>query len=102
MELNDRQQQQYELQEKLVKELGKFDQSTGADGAHYAPADKNPFVKDGIVCSNCVYWRGPAACEIVDGKLDPNGVCKLWIIPQERLAPGDADPVDKAANNAAK
>lgn len=92
MELNDRQQQQYELQEQLVEKLGKFDQTAGADGAHYAPADKNPFVNDGLVCSNCVYFRGPEACEIVEGTIEPNAICKLWIIPEERLHSGDQDP----------
>jgi hypothetical protein len=91
MKLNDRQQQQYDLQEKLAEKLGKFDQSAGADGAHYASSEENPFAAEGIVCSNCVYWVGPNGCEIVEGNIEPNAICKLWIIPEAKLAaPEDA------------
>jgi len=63
-----------------VEELfGPFDQSTGPDGSHYVAA--SPFASEGLLCQNCVFYRGPRGCGIVSGDIDPNGICKLWVIP---------------------
>jgi hypothetical protein len=83
--LNPRQKLMYEHYEHVVEMFGKFDQSSAADGAHYAPAAKNPFVKEGLVCSNCVYFMGGQACEIVSGIIQPSAICKLWIIPEDLI-----------------
>ena len=84
--LNERQKMMYEQYEELVEMHGMFDQTAKANGAHYAPASKNPFIKEGLVCSNCVYFKGGQACEIVAGKIEPNAICKLWIIPEDLIA----------------
>ena len=64
-----------------VEELfGAFDQGIGPDGAHYVAA--SPFAAEGLLCQNCVFYRGPRGCGIVSGDIDPNGICKLWVIPQ--------------------
>ena len=83
--LNDRQKMMYEQYEECVEEYGKFDQTAGANGAHYAPAAKNPFIKEGLICSNCVFFKGGQGCEIVAGKIEPNAICKLWIIPGDLI-----------------
>jgi HK97 family phage major capsid protein/HK97 family phage prohead protease len=72
----------YEAYEEAAEELGEFDQSSGAHGAHYMP--ESPFASSGLVCSNCAFFAGPRACEIVEGDIAPQGLCKFWIIP-ERL-----------------
>lgn len=64
-----------------VEELfGPFDQGTGPDGAHYVA--ESPFAGEGLLCQNCVFYRGPRGCGIVSGDIDPNGICKLWVIPR--------------------
>lgn len=83
--LTDRQKMMYQHYEHVVEEYGKFDQSAKANGAHYAPASKNPFKEAGMVCGNCVYFIGGGACEIVSGKIEPMAICKLWIIPEELI-----------------
>jgi hypothetical protein len=83
--LNPRQKMMYEQYESCVEMHGKFDQTAKGNGAHYAPAKANPFIKEGLVCSNCVYFMGGQACEIVAGKIEPNAICKLWIIPEELI-----------------
>ena len=93
-DLNARQRAQYEGYEAIVEEYGVFDQSTGADGAHYASADKNPFKEEGMICANCVFYEGGGGCEIVSGDIEPNAICKLWIIP-EKLMVKPADSVEK-------
>jgi hypothetical protein len=86
--LTDRQQEMYEDYEKIVEKFGLFKQDSKADGAHYAPASANPFKEEGLMCSNCVFYIGGGACEIVKGKIEPEAICKLWIIPNELLKKG--------------
>jgi hypothetical protein len=83
--LNPRQKFMYDQYEQLVEMFGKFDQTSKANGAHYAPAKVNPFIKQGMICSNCVFFMGGQGCEIVAGKIEPNAVCKLWIIPEDLI-----------------
>lgn len=84
----------------VTEEYGPFDTSTGANGAHYAPADANPFVKEGLICGNCEFYQPindtEGRCAIVEGPLDqghiePNAICKLWVIPEDRLATRRSD-----------
>ena len=83
--LNPRQKLMYDQYEHAVEMFGKFDQTSKANGAHYAPAKANPFIKQGMICSNCVFFMGGQGCEIVAGKIEPNAVCKLWIIPEDLI-----------------
>jgi len=86
------------LYEGVVATFGKFDQSSLPDGAHYAPGDKNPFKADGLMCSNCEFYAGPRGCELVAGDIDPEGICKLWVIPRTLVggegAPQPEEPAD--------
>lgn len=83
--LNPRQKLMYDHYQHIVEMFGKFDQTSKANGAHYAPAEANPFVEQGMICSNCVFFMGGQGCGIVAGKIEPNAVCKLWIIPEELI-----------------
>ena len=85
--LNFRQRQLYESYEEVAKKFGLFDQTVGADGAHYV--ENSPFSKEGLICSNCVFFKGGRACEIVEGDIDPNAVCKLWIISDDLIKGGE-------------
>lgn len=93
--LNDRQKSQAEDLAKLATEYGMFNQTTGADGAHYAPADVNPFKAEGMVCKNCVFFDEVSnQCQIVQGILEPEAVCKLWVIPEALLTNVEPAPVE--------
>lgn len=83
--LNERQSMMYDYYESIVEEFGLFDQTSKGDGAHYAPAKKNPFIAEGMICANCVFFEGGQACEIVTGTIEPNAICKLWIIPEDLI-----------------
>lgn len=85
MRLNETQKMLYETLEGIVERVGSFDQGSGANGAHYM--EKNPFVKEGMVCANCVFYEGGQGCEIVTGLIDPMALCKFWIIPEDLLDP---------------
>ena len=88
--LTARQRWLYEKLEWGAEVFGKWDWA-GADGAHYMGPDGNPFIGEGMVCQNCVFYEGPRACEIVNGDIDPNGLCKFWVIPQAYM-PNAVDP----------
>lgn len=81
--LNERQQEQAEATAELALKFGMFDQTSGANGAHYAPADANPFKAEGLVCRNCVFFNElNNQCQVVAGQIEPEAICKLWIIPE--------------------
>ena len=90
--LTPRQQKQYEDLEAVTELFGQFNTGIGEAGAHYVDAAANPFASEGLVCSNCAFYEGPRACEIVAGDIDPSAICKFWIIP-ESLTSG-VMPVD--------
>lgn len=84
--LNDRQKAHAEALAELALEYGKFDQSSGADGAHYAPAAVNPFKPEGLKCGNCIFFDELTnGCQIVVGKIEPEAICKLWVIPEASI-----------------
>lgn len=81
--LTPRQVAQYDYYEDIVHIFGQFNQGIGADGAHYVAA--SPFSGEGMICSSCAFYEGPRGCELVMGDIDPNGICKLWVIPESLL-----------------
>jgi len=91
--LTPRQKALAEKYEKVTEHFGLFDQSIGPDGAHYMVADDNPFVDEGMACVNCVAFRGGGACEWVQGEIQPQGLCKLWVIAADKLAGVEPQPV---------
>lgn len=91
--LTPRQYAMYDLYEKIADKFGVWNQGTGADGAHYVA--ESPFASEGMICSNCVYYEGGKRCEIVEGEIEPNGICKLWIIREGLLT---SEPQEEGAN----
>lgn len=83
--LSPRQFFMYDLYEKIADEFGVWNQGIGADGAHYVA--ESPFAEQGMICSNCVFYEGGQRCEIVEGQIAPEGICKLWVISEKLLAP---------------
>ena len=85
--LTDRQKDQAESYAEIAMKFGMFDQSSLANGAHYAPAAVNPFKESGMICKNCVFFTEEAnQCMIVTGILEPEAICKLWIIPEQYIS----------------
>lgn len=76
----------YEAIEKVAEENGQWPQD-GVDGAHYMA--KSPFANAGMKCVNCVFWNSGGSCDVVQGEIAEGGLCKLWIIPEEKLSMED-------------
>jgi hypothetical protein len=77
--LTDRERAQYKATEEVVDEYGAYPK----EEAHYMTT--NPFVDQGMKCGNCVYYKPGGACEVVQGQINPNALCKLWIISKNLL-----------------
>lgn len=89
--LSERQQEQAESYTELVLKFGMFDQTSGSDGAHYAPASSNPFKATGLMCKNCVFFdETNNQCVIVAGSIEAEAICKLWVIPENVITEADA------------
>ena len=72
----------------IADEYGKFGWGTDGDGSHYTPAENNPFKEQGLVCKNCVFFAEESnSCSIVAGEIDPEAICKFWVIENEELSP---------------
>jgi len=82
--LTDRQLAQYAAQLRSLEDYGQCDQSVG--GAGYFPSEYNPYRVGDIKCENCVHWQ-EGNCQVVAGAIDPQGICRLWIIPDDLLSP---------------
>lgn len=54
--------------------------------AGYLGGEQGPFI-----CGRCVHFDGAGSCDIVNGPIDPNGVCHVWE-PNEN--PGGFGPPD--------
>jgi len=86
--LNERQK---DLYLKIIVNLntyGYFDRGVGANGIVYASAAENPFKEQGIDCENCAFYylEGDAPrCELIEGAIEPEAICKFWIISDEDI-----------------
>jgi hypothetical protein len=90
--LNERQSDLAEAYCDIAEEYGQFDQTDGVNGAHYGDGSNNPFKSEGLKCVSCIFYE-EGACHIVSGQIDPEGICKLWIIP-ETNSDGEEDIVE--------
>ena len=82
----------------VVHEEGKFDWGLGANGAHYVEQD-NPFLAQNIRCEECVFYDDNFGCAIVEGVINPNAICKFWIIPEDEITTGIM-PIDEGEDMA--
>jgi len=90
--LTDRQVALYDAIEMTVEEYGLFDRGIGGNGAHYVTAENNPFKEQGMACKNCVLFLANR-CEIIDGEIEENALCKFWIIPESMLTMEEPAPI---------
>ncbi len=74
----------------ITQKLGPWDKGIGEDGAHYMSPAQNPFQSSGLACHNCAFWREGGGCTIVNGNIEREGLCKLWVISEDRLRRGPA------------
>jgi hypothetical protein len=70
----------------ITDTYGKFGWGTDSEGAHYTPAEKNPFKAEGLVCKNCAFYAEDSySCSIVAGVIEEEAICKFWVIENYEL-----------------
>lgn len=98
--LTPRQRAIYEGLEAIAETFGTFDKTTGADGVHYIAAADNVWADDGLACQACAFYGGGGVCELLapDDPVEPEAVCKFWIVPdpeaQPAVLPEDDDDME--------
>jgi hypothetical protein len=92
-EFNTRQRMMVSALVEVTHEAGKFDKGVGANGAHYMPAEANPFASQGIACEYCYFYQPEGQCAIVEGIIEEYAVCKLWVIPEAVITVETAEAV---------
>ena len=85
LNLSNRQLDQAQAYYQIAEDHGKWGQGHRSEGAHYFDGEDNPFIDEDIVCGTCVFFEDRGACQIVTGRIDPEGLCKLWIISNTEL-----------------
>ena len=95
--LTMRQKIMYEVFESIAEQFGDWDYGSGADGAHYISPGENVFAKEGLKCANCVFYEGGGGCELLAGPVDPEAVCKLWIIDERLIVSEDPEMIDEGS-----
>jgi uncharacterized coiled-coil protein SlyX len=86
----------------IVEVLGQFGKGTDSEGSHYAPAEANPFKSQGLVCKNCAFYSEDSeACAIVKGNIEPEAICKFWVIENSDLGLSPEEPMEDASESEA-
>lgn len=101
-----RQRALYDKLDDMAEVFGPWDAGIGADGAHYMAPAANPFLEDGLACQRCAFYRGGGGCEILSQSVEPEGLCRWWIVPDPNATPAPmsddmAEPVMVAPDEAA-
>jgi len=102
--LNERQKDLYLKIITNLQTFGYFDRGVGGNGIHYASASENPYKNQGIDCENCVFYylEGNAPrCELIQGAIEPEAICKFWIISDEDIKE-ESQGAFKILNNKSK
>ena len=69
----------------IAAKVGAWSKAHDSEGACYADETLNVSRTSGFVCHNCAFWKAPNGCAIVKGAIHPQGICRLHVIPQERI-----------------
>ncbi len=69
----------------ISAKMGPFTRDAGSEGAGYVEAIKNTGADVGFKCENCAFFRAPKGCAIMRGPVERSGVCRLYVIQQDKL-----------------
>lgn len=65
----------------VVAKHGKFDEDGTGVWAGYIPAAENDRKEIGVYCEHCVFYQGGDSCAIISLPVEPEGMCRLAMIP---------------------
>jgi len=87
-------EEQQTYAQKLIDMVGQFGQfgQSGPDGCQYV--DKSP--QPDACCLQCIFYAGAGDCNIVDGQIDPMGICRFNLCPASDPQPVSLSPTAPA------
>lgn len=89
--------EEQELADALIEiadRYGKFNQDGTGIYAGYSPPNENPVANIGVMCANCVLYRGGDRCAIISLSVEPAGKCRFAVIPDGVVKP-EVDTLDE-------
>ena len=69
----------------IVQKVGPWGRGVEADGAGYIEGKQNTGFDQGFACGNCFFMQPGHRCAIVKGRIEEDGLCRLHVIPNDRL-----------------
>jgi hypothetical protein len=78
----------------IAETYGKFNEDGTGIYAGYRPAADNPVANIGVMCANCVLYRGGDQCAIVSMPVEPAGKCRFAVIPDGVVKP-EVDTIEE-------
>lgn len=76
----------------ITAKVGQFTRDAGSEGAGYVTASLNYGAPVGFKCENCAFFRAPKSCVIMKGAVERAGVCRLYVIQQDKLKKSPSTP----------
>lgn len=73
----------------IVTRYGPFELGDDANGCDYKDGEENT-PHYGKCCSECAFYRG-GGCAIVNGQVDPHGLCRFWLISDKSLEENESE-----------
>lgn len=89
MHLTDKQVAIADALNAIVTRYGPFELGDDANGCDYKDGEENS-PNYGKCCCECVFFRN-GGCAIVNGQVDPMGICRFWIISDNALEENEYD-----------
>lgn len=78
----------------IAETYGKFNEDGTGIYAGYVPPAENEVANIGVMCANCVLYRGGDDCAIVSMPVEPAGKCRFAVIPDGVVKPEVQDIED--------
>lgn len=75
----------------ITQKYGKFNADDEGVWVGYEEADDNEDAEIGVKCSNCVFAHSEKVCMIIEQEIEPNGKCRLAVIPKGLVNPESDD-----------
>jgi hypothetical protein len=78
----------------IADRYGKFNHDGTGIYAGYVPPAENDVANIGVMCVNCVLFRGGDQCAIVSMSVEPAGKCRFAVIPDGVVKP-EVDTIEE-------
>jgi hypothetical protein len=79
----------------ITQKYGKFNADDEGVWVGFETGEDNEDAEIGVKCSNCVFAHSEKVCMIIEQEIEPNGKCRLAVIPKGLVQPDMDDEDDE-------